>query len=146
MLNHRIDDVHYREIPRNVSTPWRAARWSIYSAVNKVFSIGGFTLVQKGVQARARETMIDRVALDTLDACVRTVLRDRVPGDLIETGVWRGGACILMKAVLLAMSDTSRRVWVADSFRGLPKPNAAASPADTGSRLWMIPSACRSTR
>jgi len=137
VLNRRIDDVHYREIPRNASTPLRAARWSIYNALNRVCAMGGFALVQKGLQARAGETMIDRVALDTLDACVRTVIREGVPGDLIETGVWRGGACILMKAVLTAMGDTSRTVWVADSFRGLPKPDAGTYPADAGDTLWM---------
>ena len=56
--------------------------------------------------------------------------RKWVPGDFIETGVWRGGSTILMKAVLKAYGDTTRIVWVADSFEGLPKPNAALYPAD----------------
>jgi O-methyltransferase len=58
-----------------------------------------------------------------------------VPGDLIETGVWRGGACIFMKANLLAWGDTTRTVWVADSFQGLPKPNSTLFPADEGDAL-----------
>lgn len=55
------------------------------------------------------------------DAC-ETVLRDGVPGDFIETGVWRGGACIYMRAILEAWGDADRKVWVADSFQGLPPP------------------------
>jgi O-methyltransferase len=58
-----------------------------------------------------------------------------VPGDLIETGVWRGGAVILMRAVLEAYGDRDRVVYAADSFAGLPAPDEAKYPADTGSRL-----------
>jgi hypothetical protein len=51
------------------------------------------------------------------------VLREEVAGDFIETGVWRGGACIFMRAALRAYMDNTRQVWVADSFEGLPKPD-----------------------
>lgn len=62
-----------------------------------------------------------------------------IPGDFIETGVWRGGACILMRAVLAAWGDPDRRVWVADSFRGLPAPDAARYPKDAGTQLNAFP-------
>ncbi len=78
------------------------------------------------------ETMIGTRRLDNIQFCVADVLRQNVPGDLIETGVWRGGATILMRAVLKAYGDTDRSVWVADSFQGLPKPDARHTPADTG--------------
>ncbi|GEM_PF-3056746 len=70
-----------------------------------------------------------------LRACVETLVRENIPGDLIETGVWRGGACILMRGVLRALGDPSRTVWVADSFAGLPPPDAGKYPADAGDRL-----------
>ncbi len=79
-------------------------------------------------------SMIGMRRLDNLDHCVREVLRRGVPGDLIETGVWRGGATILMRAVLRAYGDTERSVWVADSFQGLPPPDAETYPADSGDR------------
>jgi O-methyltransferase len=82
------------------------------------------------------ETMIGLQRLDNLQYCVTEVLRRRVPGDIIETGVWRGGATILMRAVLKAYGDTERIVWVADSFQGLPKPDPARYPADAGDRHW----------
>jgi O-methyltransferase len=69
-------------------------------------------------------TMIGQRRLDNLQECVEDVLAKRIPGDLIETGVWRGGATILMRAVLKAYGVMDRTVWVADSFEGLPKPNA----------------------
>lgn len=80
------------------------------------------------------QTMIGSKRLDNLQECVETVLRDDVPGDFIETGVWRGGACILIRAILRAYQVTDRTVWLADSFQGLPKPNAEKYPADKGDR------------
>jgi hypothetical protein len=47
-------------------------------------------------------TMIGLRRMDNLHSIVEQVLSDDVPGDLVETGVWRGGACILMRAVLRA--------------------------------------------
>ena len=67
-------------------------------------------------------TMIGRRRLDQLDECIHSVLSDNVPGDFIECGVWRGGATIFMRGVLAAYGISSRKVWVADSFEGLPKP------------------------
>ncbi|MET0828610.1 MAG: TylF/MycF/NovP-related O-methyltransferase, partial [Microbacterium sp.] len=49
---------------------------------------------------------------------IEDVLQNEVPGDLIETGVWRGGSTIFMRGVLKAHGVTDRRVWVADSFEG----------------------------
>jgi O-methyltransferase len=77
-------------------------------------------------------TMIGLKRLDNIQFCVEMAIKDKIPGDLIETGVWRGGACIFMRAILEAYGDTTRTVWVADSFVGLPPPNAAAYHADAG--------------
>lgn len=81
------------------------------------------------------ETMIGIARLDSLQSCIESVLRDQVPGDLLEAGVWRGGASIFMRAVLKINSVADRLVWVADSFRGLPSPNVDRYPADRGNTL-----------
>jgi O-methyltransferase len=78
------------------------------------------------------ETMIGMQRLTSLQRCVETVLDENIPGDLIECGVWRGGACILMRAVLAAYGDETRCVWLADSFAGLPRPDTARYKADNG--------------
>jgi O-methyltransferase len=77
------------------------------------------------------ETMIGLRRLDNLHALIRTVVKENVPGDLLEAGVWRGGASIFARAVLKAYGVTDRRVWVADSFQGLPKPSLAEDEGDT---------------
>lgn len=79
-------------------------------------------------------TMIGMRRLDALQNCVEEVLAHGVPGDLVETGVWRGGSVIFMRAVLKAWGVTDRVVWVADSFRGLPPPDPTSYPADAGDR------------
>lgn len=75
-------------------------------------------------------TMVGTKRLNNLRRLIEDVIMNDVPGDLIETGVWRGGACILMRAVLFAYNIEKRRVWIADSFEGLPRPDAARYPAD----------------
>jgi O-methyltransferase len=80
------------------------------------------------------QTMVGRVRLDDLQRRLEDVIREDVPGDMIETGVWRGGASILMRGVLKAHGVTDRVVWACDSFEGLPAPNPRY-PADTGA-IW----------
>lgn len=65
-------------------------------------------------------TLIGLKRLNQLQEAVETVLREKIPGDLIETGVLRGGACIFMRAILEAYGIRDRKVWVADSFKGFP--------------------------
>jgi hypothetical protein len=65
-------------------------------------------------------TMIGMYRLDNLETLISDVLARGVPGDLIEAGVWRGGATIFMRGVLAAHGVTDRTVWVADSFVKFP--------------------------
>ena len=77
------------------------------------------------------ETMIGMQRLKQLELACRQALAEGIPGDFVETGVWKGGASILMRAVLKAYGDPFRRVWVADSFAGLPAPDGRY-PQDEG--------------
>ena len=75
-------------------------------------------------------SMIGSVRMRNLRYACETVVLDGVVGDFIETGAWRGGACILMRGILEAYGEEIRRVFVADSFAGLPYPDAGNFPAD----------------
>ena len=123
--------------------PVQLAKRAAVSAANGLLSLGRLELVRQarvdpamrreGLDWPARaETLLGRKCLEQLRSCVRTVLDENIPGDLIECGVWRGGATILMRALLAVHGDRTRRVWVADSFQGLPAPDAARYPADRG--------------
>ena len=82
---------------------------------------------------RLAHTMIGWKRMENLRFCVEDALTRGVPGDLIETGVWRGGATIFMRGIVKAYGEINRRVWVADSFEGLPPPDPGKYPADSGS-------------
>lgn len=75
-------------------------------------------------------SMIGQARLRNLRTLCEDAILRGVPGDFVETGVWRGGACILMRAVLKAHGVTDRRVFACDSFEGLPAPDEKSYPAD----------------
>ena len=76
------------------------------------------------------DTMVPVGRLTNVQTCIETVLRDEIPGDFIETGVWRGGTTIFMRAVLAAYGVTDRLVWAADSFAGFPSDRLEIDRAD----------------
>jgi O-methyltransferase len=87
----------------------------------------------------AAHTMVGVDRLESLRQLTQRVLDENIPGDFIETGVWRGGCCILMRGVLAANEARDRKVYVADSFAGLPPPQPDLYPADRGHRFDLHP-------
>jgi hypothetical protein len=81
------------------------------------------------------QTMIGPRRLRNVRDLVERTIRENVIGDYIETGVWRGGACILIRAVLKAYDIDDRRVICADSFAGPPPPNPRKYREDRRDRL-----------
>jgi O-methyltransferase len=104
-------------------------------------SLTGTLLADAPIDPLGRDTpsfalsIIGSVRMRNLRYACETVVLDGVRGDFIETGVWRGGACIMMKGILEAYGDDSRCVFVADSFAGLPPPSPENFPADAGSKF-----------
>ena len=75
-------------------------------------------------------TMIGRKRLENIRLCLERCLQEKIEGDVIETGVWRGGATIFMKGILKVNDVGDRKVFVADSFEGLPRPDPEKYPVD----------------
>jgi O-methyltransferase len=82
-------------------------------------------------------TMAGVRRLANLRELAQKVIDEDTPGDFIETGVWRGGCCILMRAVLAANAITSRKVYAVDSFAGLPPPKPHEFSRDEGLNLHL---------
>ncbi|HET8678809.1 MAG TPA: TylF/MycF/NovP-related O-methyltransferase [bacterium] len=54
---------------------------------------------------------------------VRYVIRARVPGAIVECGVWRGGSMMAAAYTLLLEQDASRDLYLFDTFEGMPPPS-----------------------
>lgn len=74
-------------------------------------------------------TMVGTLRMKNVRQIAEYLLENAVPGDFIETGVWRGGVCIYLAGILKAYGNTERALYVCDSFEGLPKPEY---PEDKG--------------
>ena len=132
-LTRSFLDPSYAEIPKNTRTLAKSVRYAAYSTLRHVLRPFRLSIVQ--MNRSTGETMMGMGALENLHAAMHEVVHNHVPGDFVETGVWRGGGTIYMRAFLEAYSEPHRRVWVCDSFEGLPKPKDEYE-ADSGSRLW----------
>ena len=128
-----------RKIERHTIAPGRRWLQNVALAIHKILGLWNLELVrlvettaedylESGDAAKNRaedaETMLGIRQLDHMQSSIQDILDRDVPGDLVEAGVWRGGMTILMRAILKARGETTRRVWVVDSFSGLPDPDA----------------------
>jgi O-methyltransferase len=128
-----------------VPAPRKALKRGLFAGARAAAGIAGLELLRRTRIDRAAreggletypssaETMVGTRRLDNIQHAVKTVIDEDVPGDWLETGVWRGGASLFARACLEAYGDRSRIVWLADSFAGLPKPSLEQ---DAGSMLW----------
>jgi O-methyltransferase len=139
---HRLNLVEHKPIKNN-HTSWK--RKALYS-LNKFIAKGtkGKFVISE-VQEYNRElrvngldwptyadSMIGLKRMNNIEFCFNQVIQDGIVGDFIETGVWRGGSTIFMAALLKENKISDRKVWVADSFEGLPKPNEEKYIHDKG--------------
>jgi len=67
-------------------------------------------------------TMTGADKIYALIQAVRYVNRHRIPGDVVECGVWRGGSMQAAARTLLSVGDTSRDLHLFDTFDGMPPP------------------------
>jgi len=74
-------------------------------------------------------TMIGLKRLNNLKQCLDYTRLNNIEGDFIETGVWRGGASIFVKKYL-QLYNIKKKVFVADSFKGLPPPQIQEDSGD----------------
>src|SRR5208282_1000040 len=55
---------------------------------------------------------------------VRYVVKNEVPGAIVECGVWKGGSMLAIAKTLLKMKDISRDLYLFDTFQGMSEPTA----------------------
>lgn len=78
-------------------------------------------------------SMVSRERMWALLNSVKYVLRNDLPGDFVECGVWRGGSSFLMASLLADATEAPRKVWLYDTFSGMVSPtkeDVRTSPED----------------
>lgn len=83
-------------------------------------------------------TLVGMGSLQNIQTLLEDIIKNKIPGDYVETGVWRGGSCIFANAVLKAWGE-NRSIYACDSFEGWPKPKEDEYPVDNDvkSDIWM---------
>lgn len=105
----------------------RLARWSPFSAEKR----------RDGLDWPIHaETMIGLERLNQLHSALDTIEQEKIPGNILEAGVWRGGS-VIFAALYLAVWESERKVFAADSFQGLPLPRKGEFPADSGDKHYL---------
>ena len=107
------------EIKRGAGTVGRAAMQAIHGGPPDFDSAELAFL--KRFDAVTMTSLERRYAL--LNA-VRYVVRHRIPGALVECGVWRGGSMMLVAQTLRHLGATDRHLHLFDTFEGMSKPGA----------------------
>ena len=72
-----------------------------------------------------------------LEPLVNDIIKNNIPGDFLEAGVFHGGISVFMAAMLhtlgvLGEGLGKRRMWVVDSFNGLPPESYTSNFASSG--------------
>ena len=69
-------------------------------------------------------TMTSPERIYALTEAVKYVIRQNIPGSIVECGVWRGGSMMAAALTLRDLGCSNRDVYLFDTFAGMPKPGA----------------------
>lgn len=88
---------------------------------------------KKTIQPLLAYTMVTYDGLMGLVEITRHVQKEKIPGDLVEAGTWRGGAAGVMALSALSVPGPARRMHLFDSFQGIPEPDRKHDPVN-----WIV--------
>ena len=67
-------------------------------------------------------TMTSPERIFALIQAARYVSVNGIKGDIVECGVWKGGSMAAIARTLLRLEDTTRHLYLFDTFAGMPEP------------------------
>jgi hypothetical protein len=82
-----------------------------------------FISIYPYIKAHSITSKYGPVPLWVLFKSVEYVVKNNIPGDIAECGVWNGGSMLLAALALVYFGDTSRRIYLYDTFAGMPRPD-----------------------
>jgi len=68
-------------------------------------------------------TMTSTERIHALVHAVRHIVRNRIAGDMVECGVWKGGSVMAMALTLLQLGERDRSLYLFDTFSGMTAPS-----------------------
>lgn len=74
------------------------------------------------IKSVAPYTMTSPERIFSLVKAAQYVVTNRIPGDIVECGVWKGGSMMAVAMTLIAMNDTERDLYLFDTFEGMTEP------------------------
>jgi O-methyltransferase len=81
-----------------------------------------------------------------LHQAILHLVRHNIAGSIVEWGVWRGGSMMLAALTLIEASDTTRDLYLFDTFAGMVRPSSTDRRAeDEASAADLLEEADRST-
>ena len=84
-----------------------------------------FTQDERALVLNVREfTATSPERIIALKTAVEFIVRNKVPGSLVECGVWRGGSVMTIALTLLKLGETNRNLYLFDTFEGMTPPTA----------------------
>lgn len=69
-------------------------------------------------------TMTSEERLVSLSRSIEYIVENRIDGDIVECGVWRGGSMMLAANKLSKLNSFEKRIFLFDTFEGMPPPGA----------------------
>lgn len=97
------------------------------------------------IRAVKPRTMTSPEKLNALINSVRYVVRNDIPGDIVECGVWRGGSMLAVAKTLLEVGDTERELHLYDTFEGMSEPTEHDKRHDGKSAADMLATSDKSS-
>jgi O-methyltransferase len=107
----------------------------IKKSVAKIFAAMGYDVIRRNRAAAAYEseveTLIDAVSPFTMTSrermfalyqAVGYLHANKIDGDFVECGVWRGGSAMLTAMTLKRLGDFGRKLFLYDTFEGMSSP------------------------
>lgn len=71
----------------------------------------------------SKHTISDIAAQWSMYKGIEHIVKHKIPGDIVECGVWNGGSILLAALALSHFGDTSRKLYLYDTFEGMPLPD-----------------------
>jgi hypothetical protein len=83
-------------------------------------------------------TMTGKVRMYALYRALHHVVQNKIPGDFVECGVWRGGSSMLAARTLMQLGDSGRKLYLYDTYRGMSEPGEAdvSRDGEEARRQW----------